>query len=76
METVQTKLREDFKVLVNQLANKDLTKNQFINRSRWFSRTIQAYRLGTDASGLNFLDCLMKICDGYRGYVLMKQILR
>ena len=57
-KTVQAKTREDFKALVNQLANKDLTKNQFINRSRVVFKNAyeKAYRLGTDASGLNFLD--------------------
>lgn len=50
-------MRKDFQGLARQLANGKITKNQFIARSRTLFKAgyEKAYRLGTDASGLDFV---------------------
>lgn len=51
------KMKKDFVKLSNQLARGDLTKSQYIARSRKLFKAgyEKAYRLGTDASGLDFV---------------------
>lgn len=50
-------MRKDFQGLARQLADGKITKNQFIARSRKLFKAgyEKAYRLGTDASGLDFV---------------------
>ncbi len=50
-------MRKEFQGLTRQLADGKITKNQFITRSRTLFKAgyEKAYRLGTDASGLDFV---------------------
>jgi hypothetical protein len=53
----KTKMNNDFQDLVRQLEKGSITKTQFLNSSRKLFKAgyEQAYRLGTDASGLDFV---------------------
>ena len=57
-KTTKAKAMTSFKDLVSDLGAGKITKNQFLNRSRSIFKSAyeDAYRLGTDASGLRFMD--------------------
>jgi len=59
----KVRIKSEFGGVVNKLATGDITKNQFINQSRKiFKQGYEtAYRLGTNASGLEHLDELPKV---------------
>lgn len=53
----KVKMDSEFQTLVSKLSANEITKNQFLNSSRKLFKAgyEKAYRLGTDASGLNFV---------------------
>lgn len=54
----KTTMRKDFTELVSKLQAKEITKNQFMNSAHKLFKAgyEKAYRLGTNASGLEFVD--------------------